>query len=51
MNVMDLLKATLGCGISAFLVYSFPLVGQILIIAILTLLWLSYAHRVLMRRR
>ena len=51
MNVLDLVKATLGCGFSAFVVYSFPVVGQILIIAILSLLWLSYAHRVLIRRR
>jgi len=49
--VLDLLKATFGCGFSAFIVYSWPVIGQVLIIAVLTLLWLSYAHRVLMRRR
>jgi hypothetical protein len=53
MNVLDLIKATLACGISAFLIYSFPVIGQILIISLLTLLWLSYAHRTLanLRRR
>lgn len=53
MNLMDLIKATLACGISAFLIYSFPVIGQILIITLLTLLWLSYAHKTLatLRRR
>jgi hypothetical protein len=51
MNVLDLVKATLGCGLSAFLIYSFPVVGQVLIITALTLLWLSYAHKALIRRR
>ena len=45
MNVFDLIKATIACGLSAFLIYSFPVVGQVLIIAVLSLLWLSYAHR------
>jgi hypothetical protein len=47
MNVLDLIKATIACGLSAFLIYSFPVVGQVLIIAVLSLLWLSYAHRTL----
>jgi hypothetical protein len=53
MNLLDLIKATLGCGISAFLIYSFPVIGQVLIIAALCLLWLSYAHRTFayLRRR
>ncbi len=51
MNVVDLLKATIGCGLTAYLVYSVPVVGQVLIITILSLLWLGYAHRVLIRRR
>ena len=53
MNLLDLIKATLACGISAFLIYNFPVIGQILIITLLTLLWLSYAHRTLanLRRR
>lgn len=47
MNVLDLIKATIACGLSAFLIYSFPVVGQVLIIGVLSLLWLSYAHRTL----
>ncbi len=45
MNFLDLMKATLGCGGSAFLIYSFPYVTRWLVIAVLTLLWLSYAYR------
>ena len=51
MNLMDLVKATVGCGASAFVIYSFPVVSQVLIITILTLLWLGYARKVLIRRR
>ena len=53
MNVLDLIKATLGCGLSAFLIYSYPTLGQIVIIAALSVLWLSYAYRTLanLRRR
>jgi hypothetical protein len=32
-------------------IYSFPVVSQVLIIAGLTLLWLLYARKVLLRRR
>ncbi len=45
MNLLDLLKATLACGVSAFLIYSFPVIGQIVIIGLLSLLWLCYAHK------
>ena len=53
MNVLDLIKATLACGLTAYLIYSFPTLGQIVIISFLTVLWLSYAHRTLssLRRR
>jgi uncharacterized membrane protein len=53
MNMLDLLKATIACGISAFLIYSFPIIGQVVIIGLLSLLWLSYAHRTVatIRRR
>ena len=47
MNVLDLSKATAICGGVAFLFYSFPILGQILVIALLTLLWLSYARKTL----
>jgi uncharacterized membrane protein YesL len=53
MNLLDLIKATLACGITAYLIYSFPTLGQVLIIGSLSVLWLSYAHRTLsaLRRR
>ena len=53
MNLLDLIKATVGCGLSAFLIYSFPVIGQVVIITLLSLLWLSYAHRAMsaIRRR
>lgn len=43
MSVRDLIKATVVCGLSAFCVYSYPVVGQVVIIGGLSLLWLSYA--------
>jgi hypothetical protein len=49
MNVFDLSKATLICGVTAFLIYSFPVIGQVIIIGLLSLLWLSYAHKTLGR--
>ena len=45
MSVLDLIKATIVCGGVAFLFYSFPVLGQILVIALLSLLWLSYARK------
>lgn len=47
MNMLDLAKATLVCGSAAFLVYSFPVVSQVMIIALLSLAWLLYAHKTL----
>ena len=53
MSIYDLTKATVICGGVAFLIYTFPLLSQILTIALLSLLWLSYAYRAIvnMRRR
>jgi len=51
MNIYDLTKATVICGGVAFLIYTFPLISQILMIAFLTLLWLSYAHRAITNLR
>ncbi|HEV2210798.1 MAG: hypothetical protein ACREIC_10435 [Limisphaerales bacterium] len=53
MSVLDLIKATVTCGASAFVIYSFPVVSQAVIIAALSILWLSYAHRTVatLRRR
>lgn len=45
MSVLDLFKATVACGGLAFLFYSYPILGQILMIALLSLLWLSYARK------
>jgi hypothetical protein len=53
MSILDLVKATVICGGSAFLIYNWAIVSQILIIAVLTVLWLGYAHRAIshLRRR
>ncbi|HEY2083845.1 MAG TPA: hypothetical protein VGI88_13765 [Verrucomicrobiae bacterium] len=51
MSLLDLIKATVVCGGVAFLFYSFPVLGQIMAITVLTLLWLSYARKTLIRVR
>jgi hypothetical protein len=45
MTVLDLVKATIICGLLAFVIYSFPVVGQVTLIGFLTVLWLLYAHK------
>jgi hypothetical protein len=45
MTVLDLIKATVICGLLAFVIYSFPQVGQITLIGFLGVIWLLYAHR------
>ena len=45
MSIVDLIKATVICGGIAYLIYSFPALGQVLLIASLTLLWLGYARK------
>jgi hypothetical protein len=45
MSVFDLIKATVVCGVTAYLVYSFPVIGQIVIIGLLGLAWLTYARK------
>ena len=47
MTILDLSKATVICGLLAFVIYSFPVVGQVLIIGLLAMLWLSYARKTL----
>lgn len=47
MNVLDLIKATIICGVIAYLIYSYPVISQAVIIGLLSLLWLSYAHKTL----
>ncbi len=49
MSFIDLTKATVICGGIAFLIYTFPVVAQVLIISLLSLLWLSYAHKTVVR--
>ena len=53
MSIVDLIKATVVCGAIAFLIYSFPVLGQIVLIGFLSLLWLAYAHKTIanFRRR
>lgn len=53
MSIVDLIKATLVCGAIAFVIYSFPVVGQVVVIGFLSLLWLLYAHNTIahLRRR
>jgi hypothetical protein len=53
MTILDLIKATVVCGAIAFLIYSYPLIGQIVLIGFLSLLWLVYAHKTIahLRRR
>jgi hypothetical protein len=51
MRASDLVKATIACGLAAYLVYEFPVLGQVVIIATLSLLWLSYLYSTLMSRR
>jgi len=45
MRLLDLIKATLVCGLVSFLVYSFPVLAQGLIIGFLGLMWLFCAHQ------
>jgi hypothetical protein len=53
MTIIDLIKATVVCGAIAFLIYSYPVLGQIVLIGFLSLLWLVYAHKTIanLRRR
>ena len=51
MSYRDLIKATIVCGLSAFFVFSYPVVGQIVIIGGLSLLWLSYAFNTIRTAR
>jgi hypothetical protein len=51
MTIIDLIKATVVCGAIAFLIYSFPILGQIVLIGFLSVLWLLYAHKTIARLR
>ena len=45
MSLLDLIKATVVCGTIAFLFFSFPVLGQIMAIAVMSIVWLSYARK------
>ena len=47
MSILDLAKATVVCGGVSFLIYTFPLISQSLIIGLLTVVWLSYAQKLI----
>jgi hypothetical protein len=49
MSIVDLIKATLVCGLIAFLIYSYPIVGQVVLIGFLGMLWLLYVHTTVTR--
>jgi hypothetical protein len=51
MSVYDLVKATVVCGGVAFLFNKFPILGQILMIAVCSVLWLSYLRKVVLNYR
>jgi hypothetical protein len=51
MSILDLTKATLVCGAAAFFIYSFPLLGQIVVIGVLGLLWLFYVLKTIRSMR
>jgi hypothetical protein len=51
MTILDLSKATLVCGGGSFLIYSYPFVGQIVVIGLLALLWLLYARETILSLR
>jgi hypothetical protein len=51
MSVLDLFKATVICGLVAFLFYSYPVLGQALVITLLGLLWLSYLRKTILTLR
>ena len=53
MTILDLIKATVALGAIAFLIYSVPVLGQIVLIGFLCILWLSYARKAIvgLRRR
>jgi hypothetical protein len=51
MSLLDLLKATVILGLVAFLIYSYPVLGQGMVIGVLGILWLCYARKTLLTFR
>ena len=44
MRLIDFIKTTLFCGITAWVGFTFPAFSQGLLIAVLSALWLTYLH-------
>jgi hypothetical protein len=51
MDLFDFIKATIVCGLVAFLCYTFPVIGQAAVIGVLALVWLAYARKLLITLR
>jgi hypothetical protein len=51
MNLLDLAKATVLCGLIAFFFFNYPILGQILAIATMSILWLSYLRKTIITLR
>lgn len=47
MKLSELIKATVVCGSMAYLVFSYPVIGQVVIIGLLALAWFACAHQTL----
>jgi hypothetical protein len=51
MSLLDLAKVTVVFGVLAFLIYSWPPLGQGMVIGFLALLWLCYAWKAVLTLR
>jgi hypothetical protein len=51
MDLLSLVKATIFCGLTAFVCYSYPVVSTALIIGFLALVWLGYVRSAVVRLR
>jgi uncharacterized membrane protein YesL len=51
MRPSDLVKATVVCAGIAYVFYSYPVVSQVVTIAVIGLVWSSYLYRTLKNRR
>ena len=47
MKTLDFIKATVVCGAMGLLVYSFPLISQIVVLGLLGFVWFFYAYKVI----
>jgi hypothetical protein len=51
MTILDLVKATLVCGGCSFLVYTYPVLSQVLLIGLFGLFWGLHARKTLVNLR